>query len=504
MPEPTSLDRAPTSHPPLIRSGIAGLDQVLGGGLAPQRFYLVEGDPGAGKTTLALQFLLEGARAGETGLFVTLSETEAELRATADSHGWDLDGLRVLEIVASEESLRPDSRYTMFHPSEVELGETTKSVLAEADRLRPARLVFDSLSELRLLAGSPLRFRRQILALKHHFAKQGATVMVIDDKTGEERDRQLHSLAHGVISLERYAPEYGPTRRQVEVLKMRGRAFAEGLHDFRIVRGGLRVFPRLVASHHRAKVDRRDVPSGLPSLDAMLGGGLASGTSTLVLGAAGTGKSSLATQYAVTAAARGERCALFLFDESVETHVARAQSLGMDLAGHVAAGRVRLQQVDPAELTAGEFTHLVQQAVAEDDTKLVVIDTLNGYLNAMPSERFLALHLHEMLSYLGSRGVTTILLMTQHGFLGTNVPVPIDASYLADTVVLLRYYEAFGEVRQAISVMKKRTGRHERTIREMTFERGLVVGPTIHDFHGVLSGAPQLLPGADGAGQNRD
>lgn len=504
MPEPTSLDRAPTSHPPLIRSGIAGLDQVLGGGLAPQRFYLVEGDPGAGKTTLALQFLLEGARAGETGLFVTLSETEAELRATADSHGWDLDGLRVLEIVASEESLRPDSRYTMFHPSEVELGETTKSVLAEADRIGPARLVFDSLSELRLLAGSPLRFRRQILALKHHFAKQGATVMVIDDKTGEERDRQLHSLAHGVISLERYAPEYGPTRRQVEVLKMRGRAFAEGLHDFRIVRGGLRVFPRLVASHHRAKVDRRDVPSGLPSLDAMLGGGLASGTSTLVLGAAGTGKSSLATQYAVTAAARGERCALFLFDESVETHVARAQSLGMDLAGHVAAGRVRLQQVDPAELTAGEFTHLVQQAVAEDDTKLVVIDTLNGYLNAMPSERFLALHLHEMLSYLGSRGVTTILLMTQHGFLGTNVPVPIDASYLADTVILLRYYEAFGEVRQAISVMKKRTGRHERTIREMTFERGLVVGPTIHDFHGVLSGAPQLLPGADGAAQNRD
>jgi circadian clock protein KaiC len=497
--EPASVEIAPLTSTPLARTGIEGLDEILFGGLAARRFYLVEGDPGAGKTTLALQFLIEGARVGETGLFVSLSETEAELRVTAESHGWDLDGLHILEIVASEESLRPDSRYTMFHPSEVELGETTKSVLAEADRLRPARLVFDSLSELRLLAENPLRFRRQILALKHHFAKQGATVVVIDDKTSEERDKQLHSLAHGVISLVRDTPEYGPTRRQVEILKMRGRAFRDGRHDFRIVRGGLSVYPRLVASEHRATVAQRDVISGLPALDDLLGGGLASGTSTLVLGAAGTGKSSLASQFACASAARGERAAIFLFDESIETLLTRSASLGIDVATHRDAGRIELRQVDPAELTPGEFAHLVQQSVTEDATKLVVIDTLNGYLNAMPSERFLALHLHELLSFLGSRGVTTILLMTQHGFVGSPGQVPIDASYLADTVLLLRYYEAMGEVRQAISVMKKRTGSHERTIRQVHFNGGLVVGEVIRGFHGVLTGVPQLLPGADGA-----
>lgn len=491
-----------TPAPPsrtLVRTGIAGLDDVLNGGLTARRFYLVEGDPGAGKTTLALQFLIEGARAGETGLFVSLSETEAELRVTAESHGWDLNGLHILEITASEDSLRPDSRYTMFHPSEVELGETTKSVLAEADRLRPARLVFDSLSELRLLAENPLRFRRQILALKHYFAKHGATVLVLDDKTGDERDKQLHSLAHGVISLERYAPEYGPTRRQIEVLKMRGRAFRDGRHDFRIVRGGLSVFPRLVASEHRAQIAQRAVFSGLPTLDTLLGGGLASGTSTLVLGAAGTGKSSLASQYACTAAERGERTAMFLFDESIETLLTRSASLGIGLASHRDAGLVHIRQIDPAELTPGEFAHLVQTSVTEHDTKIVVIDTLNGYLNSMPSDRFLALHLHELLSFLGSRGVTTILLMTQHGFIGSTSQVPVDASYLADTVLLLRYYEALGEVRQAISVMKKRTGPHERTIRQMGFDEGLVVGDVIRGFHGVLTGVPQLVPGADGA-----
>ena len=498
MSERASTNHAPTSTVPLVRTGIDGLDDVLAGGLAAGRFYLVEGDPGAGKTTLALQFLMEGVRVGETGLFVSLSETEAELRATARSHGWDLDGLHILEVVASEDSLRPDSRYTMFHPSEVELGETTKSVLAETARLAPKRLVFDSLSELRLLAENPLRFRRQILALKHHFAKQGATVMVIDDKTSEERDRQLHSLAHGVISLERSTPEYGPTRRQVEVVKMRGCAFRDGLHDFRILRGGLRVFPRLVALDHRGVVPSRPVVSGLKPLDDLLGGGLASGTSTLVLGAAGTGKSTLSTQFAVAAAERGERTALFLFDESVATHLTRAQSLGVNLSQWIDSGHIRIRQVDPAELTPGEFAHLVQESVRDDGTRMVVLDTLNGYMNAMPSERFLALHLHELFTSLGSQGVTTILLMTQHGFIGSHGTVPLDASYLADTVILLRYFEALGEIRQAISVMKKRTGRHERTIREMNFDDGLVVGEPVRGFQGVLTGVPQLLGDATG------
>jgi len=476
----------------IVRSGIEGLDAVLRGGLTPNRLYLVEGDPGSGKTTLALQFLLEGVRSGETCLFVSLSESEEELGATAASHGWDLDGLHILEIVASEANLLPDSRYTMYHPSEVELSETTKSVLAEAARLKPSRIIFDSLSELRLLAEHPLRYRRQILALKQHFSRHGATVFFIDDKTSDDRDLQLHSLAHGVLSLERFTPEYGSSRRRLQITKMRGRAFSEGRHDYVIQRGGLLVFPRLVASEHRVPYDRKAVSSGLKALDDLLGGGLAKGTSTLVIGAAGTGKSSLSTQYACAAAARGERVSLFLFDESVATYLERSNGLGMSLAPMVHAGQIHMRQIDPAEMSPGEFTHEVRRSVQEQGTSMVVIDTLNGYLNAMPSERFLTLHLHEMLTFLAQQGVTTLMLMTQHGFLG-NTQVPIDASYLADTVLLLRYYEAVGEVRQAISVIKKRTGKHERSIRELRLDDGFVVGDVIRGFRGVLSGVPEII-----------
>ena len=480
-------------EPPRVATGNPGLDDVLHGGLTPHRLYLVEGDPGSGKTTLATQFLMEGTRLGQACLFVTLSESEEELRASAASHGWSLDGIRIVELIASEESLKPDVRYTMYHPSEVELGETVKSVLAEAERTQPARLVFDSLSELRLLAQNPLRYRRQVLALKQFFARQRCTVLLIDDKTGDAGDMHLHSIAHGVISLERQSPEYGTMRRRLQILKLRGRDFRAGYHDFQIIRGGVEVYPRLVAAEHRTSYDREMVKSGLESLDTLLGGGLARGTSTLVLGPAGTGKSTVAAQYAATAAVRNERPTLFLYDESTATLMERATGLGIELESLVQSGRLSVRQVDPAELSPGEFAHTVRRAV-DDGCRLMVIDSLNGYFNAMPSERHLTLHLHELLTYLGQQGVTTLLLMAQHGLVSGNVQVPVDASYLADTVILMRYFEAGGEVRQAISVIKKRTGNHERTIRELGFgAQGLIVGPPLREFHGVMSGLPQYM-----------
>jgi circadian clock protein KaiC len=483
------------SQPPLVDTGVAGLDDILKGGLAPRRLYLVEGDPGAGKTTLALQFLAAGVRRGETCMFVTLSESQEELRTTAENHGMSLDGIHALELLTSEESLKSDSRYTMFHPSEVELTETTKAVLAEAERLRPRRLVFDSLSELRLMAQNSLRHRRQVLALKQFFARQDCTVVFTDDRTAEGADMQLHSISHGVITLEHRAPDYGAMRRRLRVAKMRGRDFREGYHDFLIRRGGLEVFPRIVAAEHGTPYTRESIKSGLDPLDALLGGGLARGTSTLVLGPAGAGKSSVATQYAVAAARRGDHALVFLFDESIETFLERSAGLGMGVAPLVEAGKLTLRQVDPAELTPGEFAHAVRRAVEHGKTRIIVIDSLNGYLNAMPSERLLTLHLHELLSYLGQQGVTTLLLMAQHGIVGAGIQTPVDASYLADTVLLLRYFEAAGEVRQAISVIKKRTGRHERTIRELRFDGGLAVGEPLREFQGVLGGTPALLGG---------
>ncbi len=477
---------------PLAQTGIPGLDDILHGGLVANRMYLVEGHPGSGKTTLALQFLLAGVQQNERCMFVTLSENEEELQASAASHGWSLAGIDVFEVIASEASLDPDARYTMYHPSEVELGETTKAVLAEAKRVKPSRLVFDSLSELRLLAENPLRYRRQILALKQHFAREQCTVLFVDDRTSELRDMHLHSLAHGVISLERREMEYGTMRRRLQVAKLRGRAFREGFHDFTIEHGGLRVFPRLVAAEHRTAPTRESISSGIEALDALLGGGVTRATSTLIIGAAGTGKSSLASQFSLAWAERGENVSLFLFDEAPELLVSRAAALGMDLQPAIDAGRIRLRQVDPAELSPGEFAYHVREAVENDQTTLVVIDSLNGYLNAMPSDRYLTLHLHELLSYLGQQGVTTLLLMTQHGMVGGSVELPIDASYLADSVIMLRYFEAVGEVRQAISVIKKRTGTHERTIRELSFDGRIVIGEPVRDFHGVLTGAPRL------------
>jgi circadian clock protein KaiC len=494
-------EHSDANDPELIATGIAGLDDVLRGGLPPNRMYLVEGHPGSGKTTLALQFLLDGAQRGERCMFVTLSETAEELAASATSHGWSLDGIDVLEIIASKESLDPQARYTMYHPSEVELGETIKAVLVKAARVKPQRLVFDSLSELRLLAENPLRYRRQILALKQHFASERCTVLLVDDRTAE-LDRHLHSLAHGVVSLERREVEYGSIRRRLQVAKLRGRAFREGFHDFVIRQGGLEVFPRLVASEHRRPMQQEPIQSGIEALDLLLGGGISRATSTLIVGASGTGKSTLAAQVVSAAAARGDCAALFLFDEAPELFVARAGALGIDVTDAIEKGRVVIRQVDPAELSPGEFTYAVRTAVEQNHARLVVIDTLNGYMNAMPSDRFLTLHLHELLSYLGQQGVTTLMLMTQHGIIGPEATYPIDASYLADSVILLRYFEAVGEVRQALSVIKKRTGRHERTIRELSFDGGITIGEPVHDFHGVLSGVPQfgVSPSTSGEG----
>jgi circadian clock protein KaiC len=483
--------------------GIRGLDEILCGGLTPNRLYLIEGVPGSGKTTLAMQYLLEGARNGEPVLYVTLSETEEELRAMAASHGWALDGVTVRELVPPEEALQPAEQYTMFHPAEVELSETTRTILADVERLKPARLVFDSLSELRLLAGDPLRYRRQLLAFKQFFRGRRCTVLLLDDLTSAGRDLQVRSIAHGVLVLEQLTPEYGADRRRLRVLKHRGRRFRGGYHDYIIQQGGLKVFPRLVAADHRRDISPERYSSGVKELDRLLGGGLERGTSTLIVGAAGTGKSSLSAQFVVSNADRGEKSAMFIFDESRHTLITRMAGLGVDLKSHVDSGRVVIRQVDPAEMTPGEFSHAIQDCV-EAGASSIVIDSLNGYLNAMPGERYLTIHLHEMLMFLGEKGVATLLIGAHQGMIGTQMLTPVDASYLADAVILLRYFESRGEVRQAISVMKKRGGLHERTIREFGLGPGGVnVGEPLREFRGILTGVPVELGGRDGASEAR-
>jgi circadian clock protein KaiC len=475
----------------LSATGTAGLDHILDGGFTANRLYLIEGDPGAGKTTLALCYLLEGARRGEPGLYVTLSETREEIEAVAESHGWSLGDVRIVELVASEESLTPDSQYTMYHPSETELGETTRKVLEEVERVKPRRVVFDSLSELRLLAQNPLRYRRQILALKQFFAGRKCTVLLLDDRTSEESDLQVRSIAHGVLTLEQLSPEYGAERRRLRVVKLRGKPYKGGYHDFAIVRGGLEVFPRLVAAEHHHGFAREKVASGVKPLDDLLGGGLDRGTSTLILGPAGSGKSSVAVQYAAAAASRGENAAIFSFDESRETLLARSAALGIDLRPHVESGRIVVQQVDPAEMSPGEFIHVVRRQVEGCACRVVVIDSLNGYVNAMPEERFLTIQLHELLTYLGQQGVTTLLVVAQHGLMGSAMQSPVDVSYLADSVILTRYFEFKGRVKKAISVVKKRTGAHEETIRELRLGMGGVsVGAPLENLRGVLTGVP--------------
>ncbi|HEY8088496.1 MAG TPA: ATPase domain-containing protein [Polyangiaceae bacterium] len=470
---------------------IDGLDDILRGGLPRARLYLLKGRPGVGKTTLALQFLLAGARGGERGLYITLSETSEELLGVARSHGWDLSALSVFELNAADAQHFADEHYTMYQPSEIELNEAMRTLLAEVERVKPDRVVFDSLSEIRLLAHQPLRYRRQILSLKQHFAGKNCTVLLLDDHSGQLSDEHLESLVHGVIALERNAPTYGGARRRLEVSKLRGVKYRDGFHDMIIEPGGLRVFPRLVAAEHRPRFERQVLSSGVSAFDELLGGeGLERGTATLVIGPAGSGKSALAAQYCVAAAERGHHAAVFTFDESLPTLFARSEGLGMPLSRHVSAGLIHVQQVDPVEMSPGHLAHEVRMAVEKDDARVVVIDSLTGYLNALPEERFLLSQLHELLAYLGQCGVVTILVATQHGLIG-NMATPVDVSYLADTVVLLRYYEAAGAVRNAISVVKKRSGRHERTIREFSLSsRGIAIGRPLREFHGVLTGVP--------------
>lgn len=476
-----------------LTTGVAGLDDILAGGLPTGQMYLLEGDPGTGKTTLAMQFILEGFRQGQKGLYVTLSEPRAELELTMRSHSWEPAELPVVEFLPDEASLSAEQQYTVFHPSEIELAGTIKKLTSIVDQRNPDRLVIDSLSELRLLADDDMRYRRQMLALKQYFAGRSTTVLLLDDLTADGRDLQLHSIAHGVVRLEKISRSYGATRRRLEVIKLRGSSYREGFHDYIIKTGGVEIFPRLIASEHSSHFEGERVKSSLPELDAMFGGGIARGSSTLFTGPPGTGKSSLAMVYAYSAAKRGDRAIVYAFDEVLRTAKDRAVALGMDVHAEIARGTLAMSQIDPAELSPGEFMHQIRSDVEKNDTRLVVIDSINGFMNSMPDERDLVMHLHELLAYLNQKGVLTLLILAQQGLVGT-MHAQIDISYLADTVVLLRYFEAKGAIRQVISVLKQRLGPHERTLRELTLDSdGLRVGHPLSNFQGVLTGVPQLL-----------
>ena len=481
-----------------VASGVAGLDDILRGGFPHNCLFLVTGTPGTGKTTLAMQFLLDGIRQGHRTLYISLSETRAEIELVARSHGWDISAIQMTELVPSEANLSPDAQLTIFNPSEMELGATTQAMIAAVEQYRPQRVVVDSLSELRLIAQNGLRYRRQVLALKQFFAGRACTVLMLDDRTGGPEDDHLQSIAHGVVMLEQTANQYGAERRRLRVSKMRGVSFRGGFHDFEIRRGGLDVYPRLIAAEHVVEFVDRDMPSGNGPLDELLCGGLPQGTSTLLLGPAGTGKSTVATQFAMAAVKRGDRAALFLFDENVGTFRSRSRKLGFAVDKALADGLMTVQQIDPAELSSGEFVALVRRAAEGTDqstnpARMVVIDSLNGYLNAMPEEKYLTAQLHELLSYLAQRGAATIMTVTQSGMVG-NMVSPVDTTYLADNVILFRFFEAGGSVRRAISVMKKRTGPHELTIRELTIDtEGIVVGAPFTDFQGILTGVPTYV-----------
>lgn len=479
-------------------TGVPGLDSILCGGLSPGRFYLLEGLPGSGKTTLSLQFVAEGARRGERALYLTLGESRDELAAVAAGHGLPMDGVEVVEIRPSEASLHSESQYTVFSPAEVELGQTIREILEAVERGRPGRVVLDSLSELRLLAESNLRYRRQVLALKRWFTARGATAIVLDDRWGDDEHPNVESIAHGIIRLETAHPEFGADRRRLRVVKYRGVDFVGGYHDYRIKPGGLEVYQRLVARLGRGPQTAEVVSTGQEGFDRMLGGGLRRGSSVLVNGAAGTGKSTLAAAIACAAFDRGERAALYLFDESAESLRLRGDALGLDMTGSLATGAIALRQIDPAELTPGEFMQRVYRDAVDDRRSVLVIDSLNGFMNAMPDDHDLPVQLHEMLTLLGQHGVLTILVSVQAGLIGPTMSQPIDASYLADVVVTLRYFEANGSVRQAVSIIKNRGAVHERTIREFRLEAGgFVVGEPLRHFHGVLTGVPTFV-GTDG------
>ncbi len=479
---------------PRASTGVEGLDAILGGGLARNRMHLLEGSPGTGKTTIALQFLLAGAEAGEIGIYISLAETEDELRDGAKSHGWTIGPkVEIFELVPPESVLDPDQHQSLLYSSDLELGETIKRIFEAIERLKPQRVVIDSLSEIRLLAQSSLRYRRQILALKHYFARHNSTVLMLDDLTTETTDRAVHSIAHGVIHLDQLAPIYGGERRRLRVVKARGQDFRSGYHDFRITNGGIEVYPRLVAAEHRTGFTGELMKSNVEALDRLLGGGIAAGSSTLIIGPAGTGKSLLVLQYIAAAAERGERAALFVFDEELGLLFARAKALGIDLAAMRDAGKLFIEQMDAAELSPGEFVNRVRACVDRENIRTVVIDSLNGYQASMPEEQFLTLHLHELLQYLNRQGAATFLTVAQHGMVG-EMKQTIDVTYLADTVITLRYFEAFGRVRRAISVIKKRAGEHEDTIREFRISRtGISVGEPLREFQGVLRGVPEYV-----------
>lgn len=487
-----------TSHPPFrdgrerAATGIIGLDAILGGGLPARRLYVIEGEPGSGKTTFALQFLREGARLGEKVLYITLSETLEELHDVAASHHWSLDGVDLLELNALSEALEEDVTYTVYHPSDVELGDMVRRIRAEVERLNPDRVALDSVSELKILSQTSARYRREILRLKQFFAGRKCTVFILDDLTTSDGEQQLRSIAHGVLRMERDAREYGTTRRQLHVVKMRGVAFQDGRHDFVMKTGGIELYPRLTRTERSPRGLEGAAASGSVELDTLLGGGLDRSSSTLLVGPAGVGKTTLCSHYLFAALERGETVACYQFEESNETFLRRSRSFGMDFEPYVESGKFALVQVDIADLSPGEFASRVQRAVEQEQAKLIVIDSLNGYLNGMPSERFLLIHLHELLSYLNHQGVVTVMTVAQHGMLGPAMTAPIDVSFIADAVILLRFFEAAGTVRQAVSVLKKRHGTHERTLREMKIgPRGMEIGEILEEFEGVLTGVPR-------------
>ena len=488
-PSTTTEHPAPRAQQPRARTGIAGLDSVLGGGLPRGHLYLVEGTPGAGKTTLGLQFLIEGRSLGEKGLYVTLSETATELGIVAQSHGWSLEGIELYELV-NEEGLSASAEQSILYPAEVELGETTRDVMAAVTRLSPTRVVFDSLSEMRLLAQDPLRYRRQILALKHFFASRACTVLMLDDMSSQGGDLQLHSIAHGVLGLDQAHGDYGPVRRHLRIVKMRGVRYRGGEHDVHLDTGGLQVYPRLIAAEHHVDFRAENASTGTDALDQLLGNGLARGSNTLFMGPSGVGKTTTAMSAVVAALRRGEKASYYLFDEGLGTLLHRCRSLGLPLEEFIANGQLELRSLDPAEMSAGQFSNMVRMAVQERGSGIIVIDSLNAYLQAMPGAKFLLLQMHELLSFLNQQGIITLLVLGQHGIIG-DVHSDLDLSYLSDAILLFRFFESRGSLLKAVSVVKSRTNRHELSIREFRLgEQGVEVGPALTDFEGVLGGVP--------------
>ncbi len=490
------LRSKPSQPTERLSTGCAGLDNILRGGLPRGRLYLIEGDPGAGKTTLAMQFALDGSQRGERSLYITLSESRSDLEHSAQSHNFSLDNIEIVELLPNETDLLPDQQYTVFHPAEVELNDRMQRIVKEIQRVRPDRLVIDALSELRMLAKDPLRYRRQILSLKDFMASQECTVFLLDDRSSRDPDLQLHSIVHGVLSMDKVPRDYGKTRRQIEIVKLRGTSYQEGFHDYSIATGGVVVYPRLVAADSRTEQPPEVVSSGIPELDALTGGGLDRGTSTLFIGPAGCGKTSLGVQWAATAAKRGECCVLFTFEEAPNTLMTRAAGLGIDIRPYVKDGSIIIERVDPAEMSPGELVANVQKHVERGNVRLIVLDSLNGYLQSMPGEQFLAVHLHELLAYLGNHGVLTIMILAQAGTLGSPLSSAVDVSYLADNILLLRYFENHGEVRQAISTIKRRSGNHEHAIRELKLGPDRInIGKPLYEFQGILTGTPTFLGG---------